>query len=309
MNYNHTCNLCLADDWKEIFKTRDQLTQSETEFSLLRCNNCGLYITYPQPSPDELEQYYPDEYFSYTNQSLNIPQGTIFQKLKRIFGDRYYFFPPPKMPKGSAFEIGCFNGSHLMALQNHGWKVWGIDMNKKAIEFAQEKFGLNVSWGDFQKTDIPENSFDLVQAMMVMEHLYDVKKALEKISKFVKTGGLFIFNVPNHGSLERRMFGRSWFAYDIPRHLFHYDLRSLSKYLEQSGFSIETVYYQKVPYTIIHSLKNIVNEKYGNSKLGKRIGGWLSNDSRSAFAIFYPFSLIQALFHTSGSMVIHARKK
>ncbi|MEJ2196598.1 MAG: class I SAM-dependent methyltransferase [Ignavibacteriaceae bacterium] len=308
MNYNHTCNLCLSDDWKEIFKTRDYITESEKLFSLLRCNNCGLHITYPQPSPSEIAQYYPDEYFSYTNQSLKIPQGTIIRKLKRIFGDRYYYFPPPNMPIGKAFEIGCFNGSHLKALQLLGWEVSGIDINKNAIEFAKEKLGLNVHSGDFQQTDIPKNSFDLVQAMMVMEHLYDVRKALGKISSIVKTGGLFIFNVPNHRSFERKIFGRRWFAYDIPRHLFHYDVRSLSKFLEQSGFSIENVYYQKVPYTIIHSLHYIVKEKFGNSKLGKSIADWLSNDSRSAFVSFYHFSFLQSVFHTSGRMILHARK-
>ena len=308
MKYNHTCNLCSADNWKEIFKIRDYLTESDQLFSLLRCMNCGLHITYPQPSASEIEQYYPDEYFTYTNQSLRIPQSTFIQKLKRVFGDRYHYFPPPSMTIGNAFEIGCFNGANLIVLQNLGWEVSGIDINKNAIEFAQTKLGLNVRLGDFQQTDIPKNSFDLVQAMMVMEHLYDVKKALEKISIIIKTGGLFIFNVPNHRSVERRIFGKRWFAYDIPRHLFHYDVHSLSKYLEQAGFSIEKVYYQKVPYSIIRSLHDIVKEKYGNSKLGKRIAGWLSNDSRSAFAFFYPFSFVLSLFNTSGRMVIHSRK-
>jgi len=308
MKYNHTCNLCSADDWKEIFKTRDHLTQSETEFSLLRCDNCGLYISYPQPSPDEISKFYPDKYYCYTEKSLNFPKGYFANKLKRIFGDRYHYFPSPKMPVGSAFEIGCSKGFHLKALQQLGWEVSGIDMYKDAIGYAKNEHGLNVLLGDFQQTDIPENSYDLVQAMMVMEHLYDIKKALEKISNIVKPGGLFIFNVPNHGSMERKIFGKQWFAYEIPRHLFHYDVNSISKFLEQAGFSIEKLYYQKVPLSITTSLQYILKTKYGKYKIGRRIADWFALDSRPAFVIFYPFSFLLALFHSSGSMVIHARK-
>ena len=209
---------------------------------------------------------------------------------------------------GSAFEIGCFNGFHLKELQQLGWEVSGIDINKDAIEFAINELGLNVLLGDFQQTDIPENSYDLVQAMMVMEHLYNVKDALDKISKILKNDGIFIFNVPNHKSIERWIFGKRWFAYDIPRHLFHYDIPSLSKYLEQAGFSIETVYHQKIPFTIMHSLQNIVNEKKWDSKVGRKIADWLSIDSKSAFVLFYPFSFTQALLRASGRIVIHARK-
>jgi SAM-dependent methyltransferase len=45
-------------------------------------------------------------------------------------------------------------------------------------------------------------------------------------------------HVPNWDSIERRLFRERWIAIDAPRHLYHFDARTLRLLLEQAGFEV-----------------------------------------------------------------------
>ena len=307
MVYQHTCNFCGSDDWKELFTTTDSHTQEPDLFSILQCRKCGLHITFPLIDVEDYPRFYPDTYFSYDQVAFQLPKNGPGALLRKIVGDRYHYIFPPFQKGQKVFEIGCHKGVMLKELQQLGWQVSGLEINPKAAEFARQQMNLDVMQGDFYTADISENSYDLVLAMMVLEHLSDTQQALLKVNKILKPGGQFIFNIPNHNSLGRRLFGRHWTAYDIPRHFYHFDANILDKFLAKAGFKMEKVYYQKVPSINIKSTQNYIKSRNLNNRFVKRIEAFLDKGRKSSFILFFPFSFMEAIFRTSGSIIVQAR--
>ena len=61
---------------------------------------------------------------------------------------------------------------------------------------------------------------------------------LSKISAFLKDDGFLIVAVPNIYAIERKYFKEKWCAYDAPRHLYHFNEKSISQLLDKYNFKI-----------------------------------------------------------------------
>ena len=72
----------------------------------------------------------------------------------------------------------------------------------------------------------------------VLEHIKDPEKFIQRISTLLNKNGVFIFEVPNRNSLGFRWTKRKWYHLDTPRHLFHYNLRSMKRLMEGHGLQI-----------------------------------------------------------------------
>ena len=71
----------------------------------------------------------------------------------------------------------------------------GVDPDGDAIN--KHRTLSNVHIGAVEALPFQSNSFDLVTANMVMEHLPDPASALAEISRVLRPGGLFLFHTPN----------------------------------------------------------------------------------------------------------------
>ena len=58
----------------------------------------------------------------------------------------------------------------------------------------------------------------------------------------MKDNGLLYIAIPNHDAYERAYFNDSWIAYDIPRHLYHFNQKTATKLLNLHGFSVMKTY-------------------------------------------------------------------
>lgn len=62
---------------------------------------------------------------------------------------------------------------------------------------------------DLTSLSFPDNQFDLIVCLEVLEHVPDYSKAIEEVSRVLKKGGLFIFSVPfildNHETITRAL--------------------------------------------------------------------------------------------------------
>ena len=68
--------------------------------------------------------------------------------------------------------------------------------------------------------------------------------------------GLLLIAVPNLSAPERVFYGKKWAAYDAPRHLYHFQHRSLQSLCNKYKFKIIRKYslYQDTPYNILLSM-------------------------------------------------------
>ena len=110
------------------------------------------------------------------------------------------FASPAKM-----LDIGCYDGTLGEVFLKKGWSVHGIEAHGQACLEAGRK-GLDVLKRNIEEgLPYPENTFDLVVAAEIIEHLYDTDEFLENIKRILKPQGVLILTVPNVACLANRV--------------------------------------------------------------------------------------------------------
>jgi SAM-dependent methyltransferase len=104
-------------------------------------------------------------------------------------------------------DIGCGPGTITAGLadrvpQGH---VTGIDAAQSVIDQAREAAGdrenLNFTTGDVYALDYPDDSFDVVHAHQVLQHLGDPVRALREMRRVARPGGLVAVRDGDYGGM------------------------------------------------------------------------------------------------------------
>lgn len=101
-------------------------------------------------------------------------------------------------PRDAAFlDIGTSTGSNLRLLRQLGYpNVSGVDRSQQAIEYCRSKGLGSVELGDTCDLPFASESFDVVLATDVIEHVEDDLQALREIRRVLKPGGHAVITVP-----------------------------------------------------------------------------------------------------------------
>ncbi len=114
-------------------------------------------------------------------------------------------------------DLGCGPGLYAEKLAQKGHKVTGVDFSKSSIEFAKVKAkekGLNIRYvnSDYLTLNLEEN-FDLVLQIYTDFGVLlpnERTQLLQKVSKFLKPGGIFIFDVLKDKELAHKISPKNW---------------------------------------------------------------------------------------------------
>ncbi|MDH3972665.1 MAG: class I SAM-dependent methyltransferase [Deltaproteobacteria bacterium] len=300
--------MCSSSDISDIFSLDKRI--SDKSFQIKRCNKCRIAWTCPIPDKEQLSCYYPDEYHGKGGQERFNPLMEFFVNLsRRKRASIVTAFTEGK--SGKILDIGCGRGVMLNILKKMGWQVCGTELSKKSSSFARERHEIEVITKDISHCDFPEKSFDIVTMWHVLEHLPAPFSTIEEVGRILKDGGRLIVEVPNFGGLQATFFANKWFHLDSPRHIFHFNEKSLVKYIEKCGFQVikrENLSWEYDPFGFIQSFLNIVSINFDSfynflrSGPGKMPGGgsWsYMVDVFIAIVLFpllFPLSLLASLF-------------
>lgn len=109
----------------------------------------------------------------------------------------------------NVLDIGCGNGGLLYQLRNNYTNLYGTELDEDRVNDAIKNCsGLNAVITKINienKSDFPDNFFDLIITCDVIEHIYDVFKAYNEISRILKPGGKIITVTPNIAYFKRRL--------------------------------------------------------------------------------------------------------
>ncbi len=93
----------------------------------------------------------------------------------------------------NVLEVGCGNGRFVLSCAVRGFNATGIDINKKAVELAQEEawaFGANVFCADILTVNFKEKFKGvLLQGVLCSMEKDDRIKCLKKIKSIMEPGG------------------------------------------------------------------------------------------------------------------------
>ena len=243
------CDLCNSKDTEFLFEGRDRRYLLPGEFPVVQCRVCQLVCLNPRPTRVSIGRYYPDECTAfrrsgeYENRASSWLRSAAFGERQSSFAAAAWLYNSlayrafvPAMDGGRVLDVGCGTGAYLEQWKRMGWIVQGIEPSESAACFARQRLEADVQCYTAEEADLPAGAFDVVVMCHTLEHLHSPMRALEKIRRALKPAGQLLIMVPNSAGLDRRLFRNHWYGLEIPRHLYHFELRSLRLILFGAGF-------------------------------------------------------------------------
>ena len=268
-------------------------------FAIYTCPDCGLGLTVP--APENLEPYYPREYYG------NRHGATSGVCLRRRLG----WLP---QQGGTLLDVGCGDGSFLLASQGRGWAVAGLerfpdDARAKGLEIFEDVAHLG------------ERTFDRITLWHSFEHISRPQFLMKELARHLAPGGMLIVAGPDFGGWQARLFGRYWLHLDVPRHLWHFTSGALARLLSQAGLETVATRHSEFEYDLLgwsQSLLNVLFPKTPNDFFGFLTRKPMRSRSLSRLVqlaagfILTGFSLplvgLSSLVRKGGTLVVMARE-
>lgn len=151
-------------------------------------------------------------------------------------------------------EVGCGFGFILASLEDE-FETFGVDISPHAIQQCARVTPRSRCAVANLEEGLPQHlepdSFDLVLACYVFEHLHDPPAALARVVSLLRPGGFFFFSVPNTASIGHRWKGRDWYAYKDPTHCSLLPPETWLDYVRNAGLALEREFsdgYWDLPY-------------------------------------------------------------
>ena len=142
-------------------------------------------------------------------------------------------------PGDRVLDIGCGTGEFTAALARAGARPIGVEVAQAAVERAAARHqGI-----DFRLVPIDgplpfeDNSFELVWAGEVIEHVADTGGWLSEVRRVLVPGGRLLVSTPSHGRVRVALGGVERFSEPLGDHLHLYTRRSLETLLREFGFT------------------------------------------------------------------------
>jgi len=138
-------------------------------------------------------------------------------------------------------EIGIGSGNKISIFK--GYKVYGLDMDYRCIDYCKENFRGEFRLCNIEKDEIPFNEkFNVILMGEVIEHLNNPHNALEKIKSVLKEDGIFLLSTPNRSNLF-------YITYKlIPNQITHsyIDILHVKEYNRKEFKNLLSIYFNKV---------------------------------------------------------------
>ena len=160
-------------------------------------------------------------------------------------------------------NIGCSTGRSSEYLSQFG-TVTSLEYDKECCEFTSQKTGLEIINGSITELTFSDNTFDLVCAFDVIEHVEDHELAVEEMKRVAKQNGILFVTVPAFMDL--------WSHHDeVNFHFRRYTKKEIIALFNKTkkGDTVFVTYFNSIlflPIWIYRKLSNIL--KFGNKRQG-----------------------------------------
>lgn len=142
------------------------------------------------------------------------------------------------LPGLRILDIGCGTGATMDHLKRYGLPH-GIDLSELPLRFSRRRGHQRTLRASATELPFDSESFDLVTALDVIEHLDDDAQGLSEIRRVLKPGAPAVIFVPAFQSL--------WGPNDVQSgHRRRYRLNQLRSVVEEAGLRVERISYANI---------------------------------------------------------------
>jgi len=113
---------------------------------------------------------------------------------------------PHLRPEMTLLDVGCGPGTITADLATLVAEVTAVEMNDEALDLARAEFGrrgitnAHTVVSDIHALDFPDDSFDVVHAHQVLQHVGDPVQALREMARVCKPGGIVAARDADYGT-------------------------------------------------------------------------------------------------------------
>lgn len=226
------CRACTNQLSNQLLQVREMMYGTGETFTYIHCGACGALSI--EQIPENLGAHYPADYYSFkdvrpvadcaliarskrmrTQIFLRIRRGSALQELLRLPAHVQLLQGLGLNTRSRVCDIGCGNGSSLLALKREGFtNLHGIDPFLAASETTIGGVSLTR-----QTVDELEGGWDAFTLHHVFEHFPDPRSAICDLAQRLNQGGVIVIRVPLADGQAARKYGADWVQIDAPRHL------------------------------------------------------------------------------------------
>lgn len=236
VHYTH-CPVCNSEKINPLLTVKDHSVTGE-DFVIWQCANCSLRFTQDVPDEASIAPYYQSQnYISHSNTDKGL-LNKLYQKVRRhTLEQKTDLIISYTKRKGKILDIGAGIGAFLSTIKEKGWEIKGIEPDDVARRNAANLFGLQLDEPS-SLSRLNHNSYDAITLWHVLEHVHQLHDYMERLKNLLAKEGKIFIAVPNYTSGDAATYKAYWAAYDVPRHLYHFNPKSIQKLVEQHELKI-----------------------------------------------------------------------
>lgn len=257
------CPICNSPDTKP-FLTCTDYTVSKQIFSIVSCEICGFKFTNPRPTENKLGDYYKVEnYISHTDTNKGLI-SKLYKFVRNYTLGKKVNLVNLYARKGNLLDYGCGTGMFLVEAKRSSWNVFGIEPDAGARNLASRNSGAEVHESLFAANKfLSDTRFRCITLWHVLEHVSSLNETMNWFHTFLEENGVLIIAVPNYKSFDAKLYGNFWAAYDVPRHLSHFDKESILRLATNNGFN----HVKSLPMKFDSFYVSMLSERYKSGRI------------------------------------------
>jgi len=232
------CPVCQHTAFNPFLTCEDHTVTHET-FDLQQCRQCRFVLTNPRPANGNLSRYYQSpDYISHSNRSQTLFDRvyqfarTITLRWKYTIVQKHSLDRPETL-----LDFGCGTGSFLQYCQTKGINITGVEPDSGARTIAQNNTQAKIS----ASLDDVQGSFHAITLWHVLEHVDSLNETVIRLRQLLRETGTMFIAVPNLNSYDATQYQRYWAGYDVPRHLWHFSSKTMTRLLTNHDLKLVSI--------------------------------------------------------------------
>ena len=192
-------------------------------YVIKKCHRCKTMSTYPKPT--NLRVFYDEDYDSYQKKKSFF---SFIYKLAQRLNNNYKESIIKKLNVHKVLDFGSGSGEFIRHINKKGYDAWGLEPinNVKNKKIKKNMAGFK------------NYKFDCITAWHVLEHTEDPGGVLKKLYNKLRDNGVLVLALPNYDSYDNTFYGKDWAGFDVPRHLFHFNVPSITFLAKKVGLKL-----------------------------------------------------------------------
>lgn len=230
--------------------------------------------------------------------------------------DSFALRPQP----GRLLDIGCGVGAYLLAGQELGMEVSGVEPSASHSKIGRERFGLDIRTEYFGENSLPVTTkFDIIILSHVIEHIYQPRDFMKLLARHVSPGGVIFLVTPNASALPAQLSGSDWTMLAPVDHVTMMTPKAMNE-LTPDGFQVQIrtdEYIWEPALTVALGLRNRLRRHRGTEvdsdandygASSRRMTGRFSAIRMIATLSSLPIWSLNRLYHGGSTLVATYRK-